>query len=629
MLPPLQPTVPRVPPDANAPSHRGKFEAFVVGVVVIAALHFAREVFVPLAIAILASFALAPMVDFLRHSGIARVPAVIATVILAFIVIAGLTFFVGNQLSHLAENLPQYQKNITQKIRAVRGNTEGISFVGRTTGLLRQLSDELDRAAPVTGSAARRAAENAPMPVEIYEKPLTPFQVIRGLVSPLLAPLTVAGIVVVFVVVFLLQREDIRNRFIRVLGARDLQRTTLALDDASSRLSRYLLTQLTINAAFGAVIGIGLAAIGVPNPILWGLLAMVLRFIPYVGPILAALLPCILALGVDPGWSMLFYTGTLFLVADLVISQMVEPILYGHSTGLSPVAIIVAATFWTWLWGPIGLLLSTPLTLCLVVIGRYVPRLQFLDTILGDQPALSAVEHFYHRLLANAPDDIAAQGEAFLREGTLDSYYDTVAVPALLLAQEDVDRGRLDDDQQAAIRSTILEVVDDLSGTGPGAEAEEGRDPPAVLCIAGRGSLDEAASALLHQLLARAKVASTVVAADAVTPANIDRLDVSGITVVCISYTEPTGYSNARFLVRRLRKRNPNLKIMLGLWSMKAEAALYSGALEETGADSMATTLGHASQTIAKLCGAPPQAETPVIPPLGQQKREVAGTSAT
>jgi hypothetical protein len=282
--------------------------------------------------------------------------------------------------------------------------------------------------------------------------------------APAVGPLETTAIVVIVAIFILLQREDLRDRLIRIFGATDLHRTTTAMDEAASRLSRYFLTQVAINAAFGVIIGWGLYFIGVPSPALWGVLAGLLRFLPYVGAVLAAIPPLILAAAVGPDWAMSLWVVGLFIVVEPIMGYAVEPIVYGHSTGLSPIAVIVSAIFWTWLWGPIGLILSTPLTLCLVVLGRHVKRLEFLDVMLGDRPALTPVESFYQRMLAGDPDEALDQAETLLRDRSLSSYYDEVVVKALQLAAADSLRGVLDDARLDQVRRAALTLVDDLSG---------------------------------------------------------------------------------------------------------------------------------------------------------------------
>jgi methylmalonyl-CoA mutase cobalamin-binding subunit len=488
--------------------------------------------------------------------------------------------------------------------------------------MLKDLSNEITRATPPTDSKApsaasvapRGAQQQPPIPVEIHQPDATALQIIQAIIGPLIQPLAATGIVIIFVVFFLLQREDLRDRFIRLAGARDLQRTTKGLDDAARRLSRYLLVQTALNASFGILIGTGLWFIGVPNPLLWGILAMLLRFVPYIGPVIAAIFPATLALAIDPGWSMLFWTGALFLVVEPIMGQVVEPLLYGRSAGLSAVAVVVAAAFWTWLWGPVGLLLSTPLTLCLVVVGRHVERLEFLDIILGDQPALTQQENFYQRMLANDPDEAARQAEDFLKDSPLSAYYDEVAVGGLALAQLDVNRGVLEHERRARIKQAVLGLIDDLSDhtdsspTPKEGEEESGaalqeKTPWAwrgktVMCVAGRGPLDEAAAAMLGQLLEKQGIAVRVVPSDAVTTENIFRLDVTDVDMVCLSYLEAGGFTNARYLVRRLRRRLPNAQILVGFWTLTEEAAENRNALRESGADRVLTSLRQAAEQV-------------------------------
>jgi predicted PurR-regulated permease PerM len=283
---------------------------------------------------------------------------------------------------------------------------------------------------PATPAVALKPADR-PIPVEVRQPDAGALQTLAALISPLIHPLETTGIVVIFIIFILLQRQDLRNRLVRLAGSRDLQRTTAAIDDAAQRLSKLFLTQLALNAGFGLVIGVGVWFIGVPSAALWGMLAMVLRFVPYIGPPIAAIFPLVLAAAVGAGWGMVLWTAALFLVVESIVGQAIEPIVFGHSTGLSPVAIIASATFWTWLWGPIGLILATPLTVCLVVLGRHVDRFKFLDVMLGDQPPLTPPELAYQRMLAGDSDEAADQAEEFLKEKPLLAYYEEVLVEAL------------------------------------------------------------------------------------------------------------------------------------------------------------------------------------------------------
>jgi predicted PurR-regulated permease PerM len=606
-----------------------------VGVVAIAALYFGREVFVPVALAVLLSFALGPPVLLLRRWGVNRVLAVIVVVVLAFSVILGVGGLIGSQVAHLAENLPRYQTNITEKVHSLRDTMTGSGVVGRAATTLSDLGSELASPDRKTGSpGATRPAllpgihQQQPVPVEIRSSGTTPVELILQIAGPLLQPLATTGIVIVFVIFFLLQRQDLRDRFIRLAGARDLRRTTEAMDDAARRLSRYLLMQSAINAGVGVLVGTGLWFIGVPNPALWGILTMLLRFVPYIGPIIAAAFPAALAVAVDPGWATMFWVVGLFLAVELVTGHVIEPWLYGHSTGLSGIAVLVAAAFWALLWGPVGLLLSTPLTMCLVVLGRHVEHLQFLEVLLGDQPPLAPEESFYQHMLADDPDEAAHQAEAFLKDKPLSAYYDEVAIRGLALAQLDVNRGALDHARRVRIKEAVDWVIDDLSdhADAPAQTLGEGATglaalPPdlapdwrgtTVLCIAGRGSLDQAAAAMLAQLLARRGIGARVVPSAAVSVASLPRLDVAGVQMAYLSYLEPGSFANARYLVRRLRRKLPQAMIVGGFWTLTAQEIEARDALAATHADRVVASLRQAVEQVADAAREAASANLPV-----------------
>jgi predicted PurR-regulated permease PerM len=649
--------MPDAPPPSSAACRRDSAEVrvgdrprvgsdpVVVGAIAIAALYVGREIFVPLALAILLSFVLSPIVLRLRRWRGGRVPSVVLAVALAFAVILGVGSIIGSQLARLAGNLPHYENTIREKIQSVQGAAASVGVVARATSMIDDLEKQVTKAAEnrtgratPPGAPAGAVQQRQPIPVEISEPPSTPLKIIESILGPLLPPLATAGIVIIFVIFILLQREDMRDRLIRLAGGRDLHRTTRALDEAVARLSRYLLTQGAVNAGFGALIGAGLFVIGVPNPVLWGILAALLRFVPYIGAPIAAIFPSALAIAVDPGWSMLFWTLGLFLGAELVIGQLIEPLLYGQSTGLSALAIVVAAMFWTWLWGPVGLLLSTPLTVCLVVLGRHVERLQFLNVLLSDEPALDPDESFYQRMLAGDPDEAAHQAEQFLKEKPLSAYYDEVAIKGLALAQLDVNRGLLDREQCIQIKEAVDGVIDDLADhdDAPLTCEAESRGvagcltpvlaveelPPAwregdapVLSIAGRGPLDEAAGAMLAQLIRKHGIGARVVPSQAVLPANVLRLDSTGVIMVCLSYLEPSSFANARYVVRRLRQKLPRAKILLGLWAQtETDTDRLEGGAEIA---LVATTLAQAVHLVVaeakSVAGTP--AETESSPP--------------
>src|ERR1700733_5371796 len=443
----------------------------ILAVIIVTALYVGRYIFVPVALAILLSFVLASPVSVLQRLRVPRGIAVVSVVLFAFIIIFALGSLIASQLNRLAGDLPRYQATIQSKIQSGRGVTGGSTTLERAAGMLQDLGKELDK--PKVGAPDKAITPPlgnplgsrpvTPVPVEVLQPDPGALESLRSLIAPLVSPLATTGIIVIFALLILIQREPLRNRLIRLAGSGDLQRTTAALDDAAGRLSRLFLNQLLINTGFGVLIGTGLWLIGIPSPVLWGILATVLRFVPYIGSIIAAAFPLVLAVAVDPGWSMLAWTAALFFVVEPSVGQIVEPMIYGRSTGLSPVAVVVSATFWTALWGPIGLVLATPLTVCLVVLGRHVERLAFLDVMFGDRPALSPPEIFYQRMLAGDPTEATEKAEEFLKERSLSSYYDEVAIKGLQLAQSDLERDVLDQSRRGKARDTVIEWVTDLS----------------------------------------------------------------------------------------------------------------------------------------------------------------------
>ena len=459
----------------STPIPESTLKTVLIAVVVVAALYFGREVLVPIALAVLLTFVLAPLVRLLQGWYFPRIIAVMIVGLLAFAAIFGLGALMVSQVNQLARDLPGYQSTLGEKIQSLRGVAGGAGTLQRASEVLQDLSKEIDRPNNSTSptSLAEHGASDRPIPVEIKQPNPGALDTLAALITPLIHPLTTTGIVAIFVIFILLQRQDLKNRLIRLAGAQDLQRTTAALDDAGQRLSRLFLTQLALNASFGLVIGIGLWIIGVPSAPLWGMLAMIMRFVPYIGALISAIFPLVLAAAVGPGWTMVLMTAALFLVAETIVGQAIEPLVYGQSTGLSPVAVIASATFWTWLWGPVGLILATPLSMCLVVIGRHVDQLEFLEVMFGDQPPLTPAELIYHRMLARDPIEAAEQARIFLKEKPLIAYYDEILLEGLKLAQADSKRGLLDDERMQRIRDAVAEIVDDLSAHVDKAEPVE------------------------------------------------------------------------------------------------------------------------------------------------------------
>jgi predicted PurR-regulated permease PerM len=594
---------PTVVAPAETPGLSGLL-TLAVAVVVVAGLYLGRTVLIPITLAVLLSFLLAPIVNLLRRIHFGRVLSVLVAVMLALGVIVALGGLIGTQLAELAQEVPRYASTVREKVDIVQGfATSKMSLV------MRRL--DTPPAAPVASPGPKPApsAEPKPVQVEVHQPDPTPMQLAERIITPIVDPLSTTVIVLIVAIFVLLQREDLRDRLIRLFGSSDLHRTTTAMNDAARRLSRYFLIQLGINTTFGLIIGIGLFVIGVPSPLLWGTVGLLLRFVPYIGAPLAAVLPLALAGAVSPHWSMMLWTAGLFAATEAIMGQAVEPLLYGRSTGLSPFSVVVSATFWTWLWGPIGLILSTPLTLCLLVLGRHVERLEFLDVILGDRPALTPVESFYQRMLAGDPDEARDQAEVLLRDRPLSSYYDEVAVKGLQLAASDAARGVLTEAQLEKIKVSMQDLIDDLdehddqepetkdaaesAATAPSRSEQDLPKHPApgkvaadalpvawrghapVLCIAGRGPLDEAAASMLSQLLHKSGLTARVLSHEAVSRMRIGTLDGQGVAMVCLCYLEIGGTpSHLRYLLRRLRQRLPNARLVVGLWP--AEQAILT-----------------------------------------------------
>jgi predicted PurR-regulated permease PerM len=580
-------------------------------VVIVAALSFGREVFIPLALSILLTFALAPLATRLRRLGLGRVPSVIAVVLLVSVLVLGFAALVAHQLVLLADNLPRYEYNLRTKIRALDDLMPTGGMFERASRMVEDVGQEIkdvakDREQAATGQTEPEQRE--PIPVEVHQPAPGPLQVLGEFLGPLVTPLATAGLVVVFVIFVLLQREDLRDRLIRLFGSGDVHRTTEAMNDAARRISRYLLMQLLINLFYGITVGIGLYLIGVPNPILWGLLATLLRFVPYVGPVVSALAPIALSIAVDRGWTTPLLTIGLFLALELFINNVLEPWLYGSSTGISPIAIIVAAVFWTTLWGPVGLLLSTPLTVCLAVLGRHIPQLQFFDVLLGSEPVLDPEVKFYQRILAGDPEEAGEIADDFLAEDELEALYDEVIMPALVFAEQDRLRGVLDRTRQNAVARDTMLVIEELIAEDAAARQAAGEETlsagPAVLCIGARRSLDEAAAAMFAHLLRRRGFAAEALPNEVLAISNLSQLERDDVGLICLSCVNPRALKHARRLVQRLRRHfGEHVTILLAVWNAKPADGEPSDALATTGADRIATSLPDALRQVEGSAG--------------------------
>jgi predicted PurR-regulated permease PerM len=462
-----QPPAPPVPPSPPTKFHVG---GLVNGAVVLGMLYFGREVLVPITLAVILSLLIAPLVRKLRRLVRSQVTAVLGAVVVATILAGGIAATIVSQVVAMAGSLPQYETTIRDKMKTAQGMALGRmeSMQGEAGRMMKRLGDEAD----ASTAPLRATLEGAPLtasgavPVEIRPRAQTPVEMISRLFSSIWGPLGHASIVLIVMVFVLLEHESLRDRFIRLLGGSDLRRTTQAFNDAGERLSRFFVSQLAVNVGVGLTVWIGLLLVGLPHGMLWAVLTALLRFVPYVGVFIAAGSAALLAAAVDPGWTLMFATLGLFASIELIASQVVEPQLYGHSTGLSPLSVVVAAIFWSWIWGPIGLLVSTPLTLCLVVAGRHIKGLAFLDVLLGDTPALSMSERFYQRAISGDAEEIVAAAHAYLKRKSFARYCDKILMPALKLASADLNKHTITPQQQAMVRTTIARVIESLGTDG-------------------------------------------------------------------------------------------------------------------------------------------------------------------
>ncbi|WP_406857160.1 AI-2E family transporter [Alsobacter sp. KACC 23698] len=593
-------------PEHEGQSLVGAASATFIAVVIVASLFLGRDLFVPLSLALLLSFVLAPLVRLLQRFGSPRGLAVMLVVTIAFAALFGVGTLMGRQLTQLAAELPRYESTIRSKVQSLRGASAGDGTLERAADMLQSLGKELEK--PALGAPIPTAADAAGKPIHVVVSAPAPgpLESLSSLISPLLHPLATTGLIIVFVMFILVQREDLRNKLIKLGGSHDIQRTTAALDDAALRLSKLFLAQLGINSAFGLIIGVGLWAIGVPSYALWAILAAILRFVPYIGAAISAAFPLALAAAVDPGWSMLILTGLLFLVVEPVVGHGVEPVLLGQSTGLSPVAVVLAAAFWTLLWGPIGLVLATPLTVCLVVLGRHIERLSLIDVLLGDRPALEPWEMLYQRLLVADTSEAVEQAEEFLKERSYADYYDGIVLKALGLAQADLSGGSLTPERAEVVRSAMVDLVSDLQQeveppnlheepspetvaalevTAGGSRADDtpvlapdsltGRWTATcpVLCVAGKTAVDEAAAIVLADLLTKHGLGARATGVEVLTTTNILQLDLSQTAMVCLVSVGARHEAHLRNLVKRLRRKQHSLTIMIAVLGEEPQIA--------------------------------------------------------
>ena len=468
-MPPETPPPPRIEHRAAAGwSLRDTAAGVVACGAVLALLYFGRDVLIPLTLALILSLLVAPLVRLLVRIGLGHTASVLVAVLTSTLAIVVSALIVGTQILRMAASLPQYQETVQQKLQNLDALTVGRlnDLTAEATRLIDRHSVENTAIAPSPdGGRSDGNQAPAPVPVEVRAPRPDPFQILGRVLTSIWAPAETAGIVLVVMIFVLLEHDVLRDRFIRMAGSANIRQTTLALNDAGQRLSRFFISQLTVNLGVGGVIGLGLAVLGLPHPLLWGTLAAAMRFVPYVGIWIAALFATVLAIAVVPGWALALMVISLFVLVEVVAAQVLEPQLYGHATGLSPLSVVVAAIFWSSLWGPIGLVLSTPLTLCLVVVGRHIKPLGFLDLLLGDTQTLTLPQKFYQRALSGDSHEIIVNARAFLKTHSFAAYCDRVILPALHLGLLDYELGAINQDQQGRIRNVIVSVVSAIGGS--------------------------------------------------------------------------------------------------------------------------------------------------------------------
>jgi len=609
-------------------------------VVITGILYFGRDVLIPVALSVLLSFLLAPAVRHLEKAGLPRVAATTVMVALSCWVIAGVVWISAVQMLNLAARLPEYKSNIQSKVAILQSSDPDGSLrrARRTideigTEMAKQQAAEAEAEARRQPSGRAAAATERPAHVIVDAAPQTPFDFLKSMVAPLVVPLATTGAVILFTFIMLLRREDLRDRVIRLVGHRQLNTTTQVLEEAAGRVSRYLRMQLIVNVTYGLPVGIGLYALGVPNAALWGLLATLLRFIPYIGAWIAAVMPIAVAFAISDDWSLVIWTIGIFVVLELVSNNIVEPWAYGASTGMSAIAIIVSAIFWTWLWGAVGLLLAVPLTVCLVVMGRYVPQLAFLNIMLGDEPVLSVQDRMYQRLLARDQDETAELAEAYVDEHGLEALYEDVLIPVLNLAERDRHDDALSDDRSKFVFDSMRTLVEDLSERSEAAAktAESGEElqpesrsevpaPPVTVCIVpARDEADEIVGAMLLRCLNARNVGANLATTGLLKSEALGRVAELDAQAVYISALPPAAVLHASFFCKRLRATFPELKIVVALWNAHGDLEKGRARLVAAGATEVVTTLKAA---IEKL---PPAATINATKPPDAQ---VQGTNA-
>lgn len=617
---------------SNSSASSPKSPTLLAVALTVATLYFGRQIFIPLALALVLSFLLTPLVSLLEKARLGRVPSVLCVIALCLALTGLVGWGVAGQLLEIMANVSKYKSNLQEKVQSLRSPQN--NPLGQATASVRELNRELATSSNETSTGPGQNSSapgqtgrgqtgdepkislgsSRPIPVRVTAPPSNLVQDVTTLLGPLAGPVETTGIVIVFTVFTLIKREDLRNRLIRLGGEGRLHVMTQALDDASQGLSRYLWLQFLVNVCYGTLFGTGLYLIGVPHAFLWGAIETLLRFAPYIGTLLGAAFPVTLALAVFPGWHHALLAFALFLILEIVVANGIEPWLYGSNVGISSFAILVAAVFWTMLWGLPGLILSTPVTLCLMLAGRYVPRLDFLQVVLGDEPVLKPEQHFYQRLLAMDPDEARNIAEAYLRENPLESLYENVFIPALSLAEQDRHMDAIDDRVSEVLYQNVRELIEDLgdrferqaseaasADVGKGPHLEDIRDQkPRVMCVPARDNADELVGMMLAQLLWQSGSNAVHLSIGTVHDM-LEQVSQENVRVVCVSALPPFAVGQARSLCKRMRAKFPHLEIVVGLWNFSGGVPKAQERIGRNNSDAVATTLAEAILQIRRL----------------------------
>lgn len=616
---------------------------------VILVLYFARAVLIPLALALTLNFLLTPLVMRFQRWRMRRVPAVALTMLISTAIVGGMGWVVAEQLLQVASDLPKYRLNIQNKIAALNLRPE--SALGRAADSVKEIDSDFFEP-PASGSQTSLqgpagkgglAQPEAAVPVQVVTPHATGLQYLGQVLSPLLNPLGTAGMVVIFTIFILIKQEDLRDRFLRLAGVAQLHAMTLALDDAAQRISRYLVMQFLVNACYGVCFGLGLYFIGIPNAPLWGVIAGLLRIVPYAGAMAATVFPLTLSLAIFHSWEPPVMVVLLFAFLDLIASNVVEPWLYGAHTGISSLALLVTTVFWTMLWGWAGLVLAVPLTVCAIVLGRYVPRMSFLHVLLGDETALSVEAQFYQRLLALDQDDARGIAHNFLKSHTLMNLYDRVLIPALALAEQDRHKGALNETRESFLYLSTSEIVSELavyraeeapakprrfisrwkhhtSTTLPASShAEPEPSDTRIFCLAANDRADEIASSMLAQMLERDGHGVLSMPVGSAFEDIVKHLPPEPQDVICISALPPFAFTQAASLCQLVRLHLPDVKILAGIWGFSGDLEKAQERFGSARPDAVVASLAQAVDQISDWRNASE------MPDFGESSRRLRG----